>query len=48
MAEALRAFRVGHPEKLKFIEPRGLINTGNMCYMNSVGFDIIRKYWEGH
>ena len=37
MAEALRAYRVGNAEtKFSFIEPRGLINTGNMCYMNSV------------
>ena len=25
-----------HPSKLSFLEPRGLVNTGNMCYMNSV------------
>jgi ubiquitin carboxyl-terminal hydrolase 10 len=37
LAEALRSYRVGGGEKLSFIEPRGLINTGNMCYMNSVG-----------
>jgi len=36
MAEALRAYRVGNAEKTAFIEPRGLTNTGNMCYMNSV------------
>jgi ubiquitin carboxyl-terminal hydrolase 10 len=36
VAEALQAYRVGPGEKLAFIEPRGLINTGNMCYMNSV------------
>lgn len=36
LAEALRAYRVGNGDKLAFIEPRGLINTGNMCYMNSV------------
>jgi ubiquitin carboxyl-terminal hydrolase 10 len=23
-------------EKIAFLEPRGLVNTGNMCYMNSV------------
>ncbi|CRG83188.1 ubiquitin carboxyl-terminal hydrolase 10 [Talaromyces islandicus] len=23
-------------EKISFLEPRGLVNTGNMCYMNSV------------
>jgi ubiquitin carboxyl-terminal hydrolase 10 len=36
LAEALRAYRVGNGEKVVFIEPRGLRNTGNMCYMNSV------------
>lgn len=36
LAEALRAYRVGSAEKIPFVEPRGLINTGNMCYMNSV------------
>ncbi|KAI1467881.1 cysteine proteinase [Daldinia caldariorum] len=36
LAEALRAFRVGGGQKISFLEPRGLINTGNMCYMNSV------------
>ncbi|KAH8671162.1 hypothetical protein BX600DRAFT_509861 [Xylariales sp. PMI_506] len=36
VAEALRAFHVGGGSKLAFLEPRGLINTGNMCYMNSV------------
>lgn len=24
-------------DKIAFLEPRGLVNTGNMCYMNSVG-----------
>lgn len=36
LAEAIRAYRVGGEDKLSFLEPRGLINTGNMCYMNSV------------
>jgi ubiquitin carboxyl-terminal hydrolase 10 len=36
VAEALHAYRVGGGEKVAFVEPRGLINTGNMCYMNSV------------
>ncbi|KAF4119961.1 ubiquitin carboxyl-terminal hydrolase 10 [Geosmithia morbida] len=35
-AEAVLAYKVNN-DKLSFIEPRGLINTGNMCYMNSVG-----------
>lgn len=36
LGEALRAYRVGSGEKVAFIEPRGLTNSGNMCYMNSV------------
>jgi ubiquitin carboxyl-terminal hydrolase 10 len=36
-AEALRNFSATAKDvKLAFLEPRGLINTGNMCYMNSV------------
>jgi ubiquitin carboxyl-terminal hydrolase 10 len=35
-AEALHNFQVSSGSKLAFLEPRGLINTGNMCYMNSV------------
>ncbi|KAK7431771.1 hypothetical protein QQZ08_001711 [Neonectria magnoliae] len=35
-AEAIRAYHVGSSDKISFLEPRGLINTGNMCYMNSV------------
>ncbi|KAH8893482.1 cysteine proteinase [Thozetella sp. PMI_491] len=36
VAEAIQAYQVGGAEKLAFLEPRGLVNTGNMCYMNSV------------
>ncbi|KAK3942258.1 hypothetical protein QBC46DRAFT_78067 [Diplogelasinospora grovesii] len=36
IAEALQAYRVGAAEKIAFLEPRGLVNTGNMCYMNSI------------
>ncbi|KAK3327113.1 hypothetical protein B0T19DRAFT_449497 [Cercophora scortea] len=36
LAEALQAYRANGTEKLSFLEPRGLVNTGNMCYMNSV------------
>ena len=25
-----------YSDKIAFLEPRGLVNTGNMCYMNSV------------
>jgi ubiquitin carboxyl-terminal hydrolase 10 len=37
LAEALRSFSaVSSDAKVAFLEPRGLVNTGNMCYMNSV------------
>lgn len=36
MAEAIQAFRVQATERVPLLEPRGLINTGNMCYMNSI------------
>lgn len=36
LAEALRAYRVNAGQKISFLEPRGLVNPGNMCYMNSV------------
>ncbi|KAI1156875.1 cysteine proteinase [Nemania diffusa] len=36
LAEALRDHQVSNGQKISFIEPRGLVNTGNMCYMNSV------------
>jgi ubiquitin carboxyl-terminal hydrolase 10 len=36
LAEALKQYNVRDDVKLSFLEPRGLVNTGNMCYMNSV------------
>jgi ubiquitin carboxyl-terminal hydrolase 10 len=36
LVEALRAFSVNSALRISFLEPRGLVNTGNMCYMNSV------------
>ncbi|KAI1738913.1 hypothetical protein F4680DRAFT_152582 [Xylaria scruposa] len=36
LAEALRDYQVSNTHNISFIEPRGLVNTGNMCYMNSV------------
>ncbi|KAI0196970.1 cysteine proteinase [Astrocystis sublimbata] len=36
LAEALRDYQFTSGHKIAFIEPRGLVNTGNMCYMNSV------------
>jgi ubiquitin carboxyl-terminal hydrolase 10 len=42
LAEALRSFNaVSNDAKVAFLEPRGLINTGNMCYMNSVSLQLI-------
>jgi ubiquitin carboxyl-terminal hydrolase 10 len=38
LADALNNMNVSSdvPTKISFIQPRGLVNTGNMCYMNSV------------
>lgn len=38
LAEAMRSFSVDSVTKFSFLKPRGLENTGNMCYMNSVSF----------
>nr|OQO32648.1 hypothetical protein B0A51_00026 [Rachicladosporium sp. CCFEE 5018] len=35
LSEALRQYTVAN-DRLSFLEPRGLVNTGNMCYMNSI------------
>jgi ubiquitin carboxyl-terminal hydrolase 10 len=42
-----------YSDRIAFLEPRGLINTGNMCYMNSVSWRTIcfadshlLKVWE--
>ncbi|KAI9788765.1 MAG: hypothetical protein M1816_006546 [Peltula sp. TS41687] len=38
LADALTTFSVEHElatGRVSFLEPRGLVNTGNMCYMNS-------------
>lgn len=36
LADVLASFSVDSDKKVSFIEPRGLVNTGNLCYMNSV------------
>jgi ubiquitin carboxyl-terminal hydrolase 10 len=38
LADAIRAFSVDSAAKISFLKPRGLVNSGNMCYMNSVCF----------
>ena len=40
LVEALNQYDVGNDQKVPFLEPRGLINTGNMCYMNSVSNSV--------
>lgn len=40
LADALRQYSVQNDASLSFLEPRGLVNTGNMCYMNSVSSKI--------
>jgi len=41
ISEVLSNYSVENGEKVAFLEPRGLVNTGNMCYMNAVSFDYI-------
>lgn len=36
LADAVRLYDVKNENKISFLKPRGLVNTGNMCYMNSV------------
>ncbi|KAF4548493.1 Ubiquitin carboxyl-terminal hydrolase-like protein 7 [Elsinoe fawcettii] len=36
IGEVLNQFDVQSDHKMAFLEPRGLVNTGNMCYMNSI------------
>lgn len=36
LANVLASFSVDSDKKLSLLEPRGLVNTGNLCYMNSV------------
>lgn len=42
LADALKQYGVQSDAHLSFLEPRGLVNTGNMCYMNSVSDDAPR------
>jgi ubiquitin carboxyl-terminal hydrolase 10 len=43
LAEALKQHAVNN-YSLSFLEPRGLVNPGNMCYMNSVSFVYPKAY----
>lgn len=36
LADVLASFSVDADKKVSFLEPRGLVNTGNLCYMNSI------------
>ena len=40
LPDALRQYSVQSGATLSFLEPRGLVNTGNMCYMNSVSAHV--------
>lgn len=45
LGEALSSFDIKdiqETSKLSFLEPRGLVNTGNMCYMNSVSLAVLK------
>ncbi|KAF2476280.1 cysteine proteinase [Lindgomyces ingoldianus] len=36
LADVLSSFSVDSDKKISFLEPRGLVNSGNLCYMNSI------------
>jgi ubiquitin carboxyl-terminal hydrolase 10 len=44
LADVLRTYTVKSAAKVAFTEPRGLVNTGNMCYMNSVSCSEVSVY----
>jgi ubiquitin carboxyl-terminal hydrolase 10 len=37
LSDVLASFSADADKKVSFLEPRGLVNSGNICYMNSVG-----------
>ncbi|KAF2176214.1 cysteine proteinase [Zopfia rhizophila CBS 207.26] len=36
LSDVLVSFSVDSDKKVAFLEPRGLVNSGNLCYMNSI------------
>lgn len=53
LADALSVYSVDNDARVSFLEPRGLVNTGNMCYMNSVSciphvhdFELLTKLYR--
>ncbi|KAF2010712.1 cysteine proteinase [Aaosphaeria arxii CBS 175.79] len=36
LSDVLASFSVKNDKKISFLEPRGLVNSGNLCYMNSI------------
>lgn len=47
LADVLASFSVDSEKKVTFLEPRGLVNTGNLCYMNSVScFNLWSYCWS--
>lgn len=36
IADVLASFSVDHDGRVAFLKPRGLVNSGNLCYMNSI------------
>ncbi|KAF1964328.1 ubiquitin carboxyl-terminal hydrolase-like protein 10 [Bimuria novae-zelandiae CBS 107.79] len=36
LGDVLASYSVDSAKELSFLEPRGLVNTGNLCYMNSI------------
>ncbi|KAF2271166.1 cysteine proteinase [Lojkania enalia] len=36
LADVLASFSVDSDRKVSFLQPRGLVNSGNLCYMNSI------------
>jgi ubiquitin carboxyl-terminal hydrolase 10 len=41
LGDVLASFSTDSDKKISFLEPRGLVNTGNVCYMNSVGCSLV-------